>query len=137
MKNYSNFYMIMNKKLLFLPLLLWAVMAMGQSLVPAMIVHGTNGNRQVVPLEATNVTELVVLPSRQALTVDVPEATKSGIRSITFAMVDPDELQAIEQTEDTLVQRVEKVLRDGQIFIRLLLPDGTSIEYDIKGNKFN
>jgi hypothetical protein len=32
---------------------------------------------------------------------------------------------------------VEKVLRDGQIFIRLLLPDGTSIEYDIKGNKFN
>ena len=124
------------KKLLFLPLLLWAVTVMAeQSLVPAMIVYGTDGSKQVVQLDATNVTDLVVLQNGQSLQVDIPEAQKNGIRSITFAMVSEDEQNSIENTEKPLVRSVEKVLRNGQVIIRLQMQNGTILEYNIQGNQ--
>ena len=129
----------MNKKLLFLPLLLWAVTVMAepiQSLVPAMIVHGTDGNKQVVQLDATDVTDLVVLQTSQSLSVDVPESHVSGVRSIVFAMVAPEEIEeAIENTETPIIRSVEKVVRDGQVIIRLQTQKGSIIEYNIQGNQ--
>ena len=125
------------RKLFFLSLLLVAVGMMAEpKLVPAMIVHGTNGVKQVVQLDATDVTDLVVLQNGQSLKVDIPEAQVSSVRSITFAMVSENEIPfAIENSESPLVQGVEKVVRDGQVLIRLLLPDGTTLEYDMRGNK--
>ncbi len=106
------------------------------SLVPAMIVHSTDGNRQVVKLDATDVTDLVVLQNGQSLSVDVPEAQLSGIRSITFAMVEASEVPTgIERTENTLVEGVEKIMRDGQVIIRLRMHNGAIIDYDVRGNK--
>ena len=107
----------------FLQLLLWAVMAMAESVpsvVPAMIVHGTDGGRQVVQLDATDVTDLVVMQTGQSLSVDVPESHVSGVRSIVFAMVTPEEIgEAFENTETPIVRSVEKVVREGQVIIRL------------------
>ena len=125
------------KKLLFLPLLLWAVTVMAeQSLVPAMIVYGTDGSKQVVQLDATNVTDLVVLQNGQSLQVDIPEAQKSGVRSITFAMVNAGEIPtAVEDTENPIVRSVEKVVRDGQVIIRLQTQNGAILEYNIQGNQ--
>ena len=127
----------MNKKLLFLPLLLWAVTVMAeQPKVPAMIVHGTDGIKQVVQLDATDVTDLVVLQTGQSLSVDIPEAQISGVRSIIFAMVAADEITtAIENTENPLVRSVEKVLRDGLVIIRLQTQNGAILEYNIQGNQ--
>ena len=125
----------MNKKLLFLPLLLWAVAVMAeQNLVPAMIVYGTDGNKQVVQLDATNVTDLVVLQSGKSLSVDIPESQISGVRSISFSMVKVDET-AVEDTETLLLRSVEKVVRDGQVIIRLLTENGAILEYNIQGNQ--
>ena len=125
------------KKLLFLPLLLWAVTVMAeQSMVPAMIVYGTDGNKQLVQLDATNVTDLVVLQDGKSLQVDIPEAQKSGVRSITFAMVNAGEIPtAVEDTENPIVRSVEKVVRDGQVIIRLQTQNGTILEYNIQGNQ--
>ena len=127
------------KKLLFLPLLLWAVTVMAeQSMVPAMIVYGTDGNKQLVQLDATNVTDLVVLQDGKSLQVDIPEAQKSGVRSITFAMVNAGEIPtAVEDTENPIVRSVEKVVRDGQVIIRLQTPNGATIEYNIQGNQIS
>lgn len=129
---------IMKRKLLFLPLLLCAVMVMAeQPLVPAMIVHGTDGNKQVVRLDATDVTDIIVLQDGQSLSVDIPESQISGVRSISFAMVDASEITAVESAEVSLVRGVEKVLRDGQVILRLQMQNGTILEYDIKGNQIN
>ena len=125
------------RKILFLPLLLWAVTMMAeQSLVPAMIVYGTDGNKQVVQLDATNVTDLVVLQAGKSLSVDIPESQISGVRSISFSMVKVDEIPtAMENTEYTIVRSVEKVVRDGQVIIRLQTQNGATIEYNIQGNQ--
>ena len=124
---------------LFSSLLLWATMMMAapiQSLVPAMIVHGMDGNKQVVQLDAIDVTDLVVLQTSQSLSVDVPESHVSGVRSIVFAMVTPEEIgEAIDNTESPIVRSVEKVLRDGQVIIRLQTQKGSIIEYNIQGNQ--
>lgn len=126
----------MKRKLHFLPLLLWAVAVMAKpNLVPAMIVHGTNGVKQVVQLDATDVTDLVVLQNGLSLKVDIPEAQVNGVRSIIFVMVAVEEITtAIENTENPIIRKVEKVVRDGQVLIRLLLLDGTTLEYDMRGN---
>ena len=60
----------MNRKILFLPLLLLAVIAMAESkpsVVPAMIVHGMDGSRQVLQLDATDVSDLIILQAGQSL----------------------------------------------------------------------
>ena len=125
------------KILLFLPLLLWAVTVMAeQSLVPAMIVYGTDGNKQVVQLDATNVTDLVVLQAGKSLSVDIPESKISGVRNIVFAMVAAEEIPtAVEDTENPIVRSVEKVVRDGQVIIRLQTQNGAILEYNIQGNQ--
>ena len=127
------------KLFFFLPLLLWAVTVMAeQPLMPAMIAYGTDGSRQVVQLEATDITDIIVFQNGQSLSVDIPEAQISGVRSITFAMVAADEITtAIESAEAPLVRGVEKVLRNGQVILRLQMQNGTIMEYDIRGNKFN
>lgn len=122
----------------FLPLLLWVVMAEATpSVVPAMIVHGTDGNKQVVQLDATDVTDLVVLQTGLSLSVNIPEAQISGVQSIIFAMVAAGEITAIESTEAPIVRGVEKVLRGGQMILRLQMQNGTILEYDIQGNQIN
>lgn len=129
----------MNKKLLFLPLLLWAVMVMAEpkpSDVPAMIVYGTDGSRQVIRLATTEVTDFVVLQNGQSLSVDIPEGKVNNVRSIRFAMVDKEDT-ALENTDGHLVRGVEKVVLDGQVFIRLQMPDGGVIEYNIQGNQIS
>ena len=127
------------KKLLLLPLLLMAVVVMAEqspSLVPAMIIYDTNGVKNVVQLDVTNLTDLIILQDSASLAVDIPESSISGVRSITFAMVPIEEIQnGIESAENPIVRSVEKVLRDGQVFIRLLLHDGSTLEYDMRGNK--
>ena len=129
----------MKKKILIFPLLLWAVMVSAEtpSLVPAMIVHGTDGSRQVVQLDATDVSDLIVLQTGQSLSVNIPEAQVSGVRSIIFAMVAAagDIPTAIECTETPLVRSVEKVVREGKAIIRLQMQNGTILEYDIQGNQ--
>ena len=124
------------RRIVFLSLLLMAVgMTVQAAVVPAMIVQSTNGQKQVVQLGATDVTDLVVLQSGQSLSVDIPEAQLSGVRSLTFAMVETSEIPTtIENTESPIIRSVEKVLRDGQVFIRLHTENGSVIEYDVRGN---
>ncbi len=125
------------RRIFILSLLLVAVgMTARASVVPAMIVQGTDSSRQVVQLDVTDVTDLVVLQSGQSLSVTIPEAHVSGVKSITFAMVEADEIvEAIKSTSTPIVKSVEKVLRDGQVFIRLQTENGSVIEYDVRGNK--
>ncbi len=125
------------RRIFILSLLLVAVgMTARASVVPAMIVHGTNGQKQVVQLAATEVTDLVVLQSGQSLQVNIPEAEVSGVRSLTFAMVEAEEIEtAVERTESPLIRNVEKVVRDGQVLIRLQTENGSVIEYDVRGNR--
>lgn len=129
----------MNRKILFLPLLLLAVIAMAESkpsVVPAMIVHGVDGSRQVLHLDATDVSDLIVLQTGQSLSVNIPESHVSGVRSIIFAMIAADEIPtAIESTETPIVRSVEKVVREGKVIIRLQMQNGAIHEYDIQGNQ--
>ena len=132
--------MTRKRRNLFLSLLLCCVAGvMAQttpSYVPAMIVYGTDGNKQVVRLEATNVTELIMQETGQSLSLDIPEVQLSGIRTIVFAMVEARETPiSIENTEPPLVKGVEKIMRDGQVVIRLQMHDGSILEYDVRGNK--
>ena len=136
----ETLYMTRKRRNLFLSLLLCCVAGvMAQttpSLVPAMIVYGTDGNKQVVRLEGTNVTELIMQETGQSLSLAIPEAQLSGIRAIVFAMVEAQETQTpIENTETPLVKGVEKIMRDGQVVIRLQMHDDSIIEYDVRGNK--
>jgi hypothetical protein len=136
----NKIIILMMKKFLFLPLLLIAMAVMVSaetpSLVPAMIVYGTDGSRQVLELDATNVTDLIVLQHGQSLSVDIPEAHINGIRSIAFAMIEASKVPTdIERAEDTLVRSVEKLIRDGQVILRLHTQNGGVIEYDIRGNQ--
>ena len=121
----------------FLPLLLWAVTMAATpttSRVPAMIVHGTDGGRQVVQLDATDITDIIVLQNGQSLSVDIPEAQISGVRSIIIAMVAADDITTtIESTDAKLVHSVEKLIRDGQVILCLHMQNGTVLEYDIHG----
>ena len=53
-----------------------------------------------------------------------------------FSMVKVDEIPtAMENTEYTIVRSVEKVVRDGQVIIRLQTQNGATIEYNIQGNQ--
>ena len=129
----------MKKKFLLLPLLLWAVTMMAEASrtsVPAMIVYSTDGNRQVVQLDDTDITDLIVLQNGQSLSVDISETQVNGIRSITFAMVTANEVAtAMESIKEPIIQGVEKVVRNGQIILRLQMQKGAILEYDIKGTR--
>jgi len=128
--------MLMKKMSLFLlSLLLCSVsvpaLAEDISLVPATVVQMNDGSRQIVQLSYTSVTDLTVLCSKGALSVSVPEADVKGVRSIRFAMLRKNSLEEVSSWDNATI---DKVLLNDKIFIRVTLPDGKQVWYDVLGN---
>lgn len=111
------------------------VLAHDAELVPAMVVQMTDGTEQVVQLDYTSVTDFCVLCSKGSLAVNVPEAEVTGVRSITFAMVKREDITALEDVSSLDKATTDKVLFNGKLFIRVTMPDGTQIWYDVMGMK--
>ena len=130
----------MNKLFLFLlSLFLCSVsiplLAQDAELVPAMVVQMADGSKEIVQLDYTSVTDFSVLCSKGALAVSVPEADVTGVRSITFAMVEKDNTTtSIEEVSSMDNATTDKVLFNGKLFIRATMPDGTQVWYDVMGN---
>ena len=129
----------MKKKFLFLlSLFLCSVsmplLAQSSSLVPAMVVQMADGSKQVVELDYTSVTDFSVLCSKGALAVSVPEADVTGVRSITFAMVEKGTTTSLEEVTSLDNAKTDKVLLNGRLFIRATMPDGKQVWYDVLGN---
>ena len=111
-------------------------LAQGAELVPAMVVQMADGSKQVVQLDYTSVTDFSVLCSKGALAVSVPEADVTGVRSITFAMVEKDNTTtSIEEVSSLDKATTDKVLLNGRLFIRATMPNGTQVWYDVMGLK--
>jgi hypothetical protein len=111
------------------------ILAQDSELVPAMVVQMADGSKQVVQLDYTSVTEFSVLCSKGSLAVNVPESNLMGVRSITFAMVNPNEITALEEVQTLEQATSDKVLLNGKLFIRATMPDGKQVWYDIMGLK--
>ena len=112
-----------------------SLLAQDANLVPAMVVQMTDGSKQVMQLDYTSVTDFSVLVSKGSLAVSVPEADLTGVRSIRFAMVNPNELTALEEVQTLEQATSNKVLLNGRLFIRATMPDGKQVWYDIMGLK--
>ena len=111
------------------------VFAQDAELVPAMVVQLTDGSKQVVELDYTQVTDFSVLCSKGSLAVSVPEADVTGVRSITFAMVEKDNTTtSLEEVSSLDKATTDKVLFNGKLFIRTMMPDGKQVWYDVLGN---
>ena len=111
------------------------LLAQDAELVPAMVVQMTEGSKEIVQLDYTSVTDFSVLCSKGALAVSVPEADVTGVRSITFAMVEKDNTTtSIEEVFSLDNATTEKVLFNGKLFIRATMPNGTQVWYDVMGN---
>lgn len=111
------------------------IFAQDAELVPAMVVQLTDGSKQVVELDYTQVTDFSVLCSKGSLAVDVPEAEVTGVRSITFAMVEKDNTTtSLEEVSSLDKATTDKVLFNGKLFIRTMMPDGKQVWYDVLGN---
>ena len=111
------------------------IFAQDAELVPAMVVQMTDGSKQVVELDYTQVTDFSVLCSKGSLAVDVPEAEVTGVRSITFAMVEKDNTTtSLEEVSSLDKATTDKVLFNGKLFIRTMMPDGKQVWYDVLGN---
>ena len=111
------------------------ILAQSSTLVPAMVVQMTDGTEQVVQLDYTAVTDFSVLCSKGALVVRVPEADLTGVRSITFAMVEQDDTTtSLEEVSSLDNATTDKVLWNGKLFIRATMPDGKQVWYDVLGN---
>ena len=110
------------------------VLAQDAALVPAMVVQMADGSKEVVQLDYTSVTDFSVLCSKGSLAVCVPEADVIGVRSIMFAMVNPNEITALEEVSSLDNATTDKVLWNGKLFIRATMPDGKQVWYDILGN---
>ena len=111
------------------------LLAQDAELVPAMVVQMANGSKQVVELDYTSVTDFSVLVSKGSLAVSVPEAEVTGVRSVTFAMVNPNEITALEEVTTLEQASSDKVLLNGRLYIRATMPDGKQVWYDIMGLK--
>ena len=109
------------------------ILAQDTELVPAMVVQMTDGTEQVVQLDYTSVTDFSVLISKGSLAVSVPEADVTGVRSIMFAMVNPNEITALEEVQTLEQATTDKVLLNGKLFIRTTMPDGKQVWYDVMG----
>lgn len=106
------------------------------TMIPAMVVTLTDGNQYVVPLEDTAVTDLTVLLLKEAgLNVRILEEDVSGVRSLTFAMVPlPDDPTAVEDSPVQSAYAIaEKVLIGGKVYLRIQMPEGQAMYYDITG----
>ena len=111
------------------------ILAQDAELVPAMVVQMADGSEQVVELDYTSVTDFSVLVSKGSLAVSVPEADVTGVRSITFAMVEKDDTTTdIEEVTSLDKATTDKVLFNGKLFIRATMPDGKQVWYDVMGN---
>ena len=125
--------------LLLLSLYLYSVgvpiLAQDAEIVPAMVVQMADGSKQVVQLDYTSVTDFSVLISKGSLAVSVPEADVTGVRSITFAMVNPNEITALEEVQTLEQATTDKVLLNGRLYIRATMPDGKQVWYDVLGLK--
>ena len=111
------------------------ILAQDAELVPAMVVQMADGSKQVVQLDYTAVTDFSVLCSKGSLAVSVPEAEVTGVRSITFAMVEKDNTTtSIEEVSSLDKATTDKVLFKGKLFIRATMPDGKQVWYDVLGN---
>ena len=109
------------------------ILAQDAELVPAMVVQMADGSKQVVELDYTSVTDFSVLVSRGTLAVSVPEADVTGVRSIMFAMVNPNEITALEEVQTLEQATTDKVLLNGRLYIRATMPDGKQVWYDVMG----
>ena len=110
------------------------ILAQSSTLVPAMVVQMADGSEQVVELDYTSVTDFSVLSSKGNLAVSVPEADLTGVRSITFAMVEKDNTTSIEEVSSLDSAMTDKVLFNGKLLIRATMPDGKQVWYDVLGN---
>ena len=111
------------------------ILAQDAELVPAMVMQMANGSKQVVQLDYTSVTDFSVLCSKGCLAVSVPEAEVTGVRSITFAMVKQDEItNSLEEVPSLDKATTDKVLWNGNLFIRATMSDSTQVWYDVMGN---
>ncbi len=110
------------------------ILAQDAELVPAMVLQMADGSKQVVQLDYTSVTDFSVLISKGSLAVSVPEADVTGVRSIMFAMVNPNEITALEEVQTLEQATTDKVLLNGKLFIRATMPDGKKVWYDILGS---
>lgn len=111
------------------------ILAQDVSLVPAMVVQMADGSKQVVQLDYTSVTDFSVLCSKGCLAVSVPEADVMGVRSITFAMVKQNDTNAFLEDMPSLDKATtDKVLWNGNLFIRATMPDGKQVWYNVLGN---
>ena len=111
------------------------ILAQDAELVPAMVVQMADGSKQVVQLDYTSVTDFSVLVSKGALAVSVPEAEVTGVRSITFAMVKQDKItNSLEEVSSLENATTDKVLWNGNLFIRATMPDGKQVWYNVLGN---
>ena len=132
--------MLMKKLFLFLLSLYLCSMsipllAQDAELVPAMLVQMADGSKQVVQLDYTSVTDFSVLCCKGSLAVSVPEADLTGVRSITFAMVEKDNTTtSLEEVSSLDKATTDKVLFNGKLFIRTTMPDGKQVWYDVLGN---
>ena len=113
------------------------ILAQDAKLVPAMVVQMADGSKQVVELDYTSVTDFSVLLSKGSLAVSVPEAEVAGVRSITFAMVKPSDVTALEEVQTLEQSTSDKVLMNGRLYIRATKPDGKQVWYDVLGNLVN
>ena len=111
------------------------ILAQEAEFVPAMVVQMADGTEQVVELDYTSVTDFSVLVSKGSLAVSVPEAEVTGVRSVTFAMVNPNEITALEEVTTLEQASSDKVLLNGRLYIRTTIPDGKQVWYDIMGLK--
>ena len=110
------------------------ILAQDAKLVPAMVVQMADGSKQVVELDYTSVTDFSVLLSKGSLAVSVPEAEVAGVRSITFAMVKPSDVTALEEVQTLEQSTSDKVLMNGRLYIRATMPDGKQVWYDVMGS---
>ena len=110
------------------------ILAEDVDLVPAMVVQMADGSKQVVQLDYTAVTDFSVLCNKGSLAVSVPEADLTGVRSVTFAMVKQDEItNSLEDVTSLDKATTDKVLFNGKLFIRVTMPDGKQVWYDVLG----
>ena len=111
------------------------ILAQDAELVPAMVVQMADGSKQMVQLDYTSVTDFSVLCSKGSLAVSVPEAEVTGVRSITFAMVKQEDItNSLEEVTSLDKATTDKVLLNGKLFIRTMMPDGKQVWYDVLGN---
>ena len=111
------------------------ILAQDAELVPAMVMQMADGSKQIVQLDYTSVTDFSVLCSKGCLAVSVPEAEVTGVRSINFAMVKQDEItNSLEEVPSLDKATTDKVLWNGNLFIRATMPDGKQVWYNVLGN---